>query len=600
MKRFGLSAWWVVLLLVAGCSGNDDDTPANPQAGGGGVGATGGTVMTPMGVGMAATGAAATGAAASGAAATGAAATGATGAPPAGGGGTTMPPAGTGAPAGTGGGGGTTEAGTGGTAPPTPAGNASVLQYHKNSNRDGVYVDAAFTRTAAAGLKKAYSVPIAGPTYAQPLFFENGPGGKDLVIVATEQNEVSALNAADGAVVWRKMLGAPANSTGCSLSNIRPLGITGTPVIDPATKRVFLNVVTGSGGSMKHQIFALSLEDGSTVAGWPVDVSTVKAGSLTFEAPVHNQRGALIILDGKVYVPYGGHFGDCGNYHGWVVGVPIDNPAAPIAWATRARAGGIWAPGGIASDGKSLFVATGNTMSEGASPPLNFAAPMMWGHGESIIKLPPSLQFSDMDADYASAMNWSSLDSADLDIGGSGPVLFNVPGATPEKLVLGLGKDNKAYLANAENLGGMGKFTAIKSVSSQQIIQAAVAYNTPSGVFFAFRGQGGSNCPAGSGQITAVKVGAAAPPTMTVTWCAGPGGEGSPIVTTTDGSAETIVWYLTGSNDRKLRGFNGETGAEVFAGGGVTMGTINRFQTPIAAKGKIYVAAGNELVAFTL
>jgi len=587
MKRFGLVTWWVVLLVVAGCSKGDDDSP-NPAAGGGG--------------------AAASGAAASGGTLAPAGGTGGTVAPGAGGasggaGGAGGATAGSGgnAPGGSGGAGGTPTGGTGGTTPPVPSSGASVLQYHKNANRDGVYVDAAFTRAAAAGLKKAYSVPIAGPTYAQPLFVENGAQGKDIVIVATERNEVSALDAADGAVVWRKTLGAPATSTGCSLSNINPLGITGTPVVDLATKRLFLNAVTSEGG-FKHQIFALSLEDGSTVAGWPVDVAAkAKAGSLAFEADIHNQRGALIILDGKVYVPYGGHFGDCGNYHGWIVGVPIDNPAAPIAWATRARAGGIWAPGGLASDGTSLFAVTGNTMSEGAQPPFMFEAPTMWGHGESILKFPSSLAFSDMASDYVSAMNWSALDDADLDIGGSGPVLFNVAGATPSSLVLALGKDSKAYLANAQNLGGMGTFVASKTVSSQQIMQAAVAYNTPTGTFFAFRGMG-TGCPAGGGQITAVKVGAASPPTMDVAWCAGSSGTGSPIVTTTDGTADTIVWYVTAEGDRKLRGFNGETGAVIFNGGAAaeTMGTINRFQTPIAAKGKIFVAAGNELFAFTL
>ena len=468
-----------------------------------------------------------------------------------------------------------------------------MLQYHKNASRDGVYVDSAFTRAASAGLKKAWSASISGPTYAQPLFVEGGSGGKDIVITATEQNEVTAVNAADGMMVWRKTLGTPATSTGCSFSNINPLGITGTPVVDAASKKLFLNAVVNDGG-MKHKIFALSLEDGSTVSGWPVDVGTVKAGSLSFEAPIQNQRGALIILDGKVYVPYGGHFGDCGNYHGWVVGVPIADPTKPIAWATRARAGGIWAPGGIASDGTSLFVATGNTMSEGATPPLGFDAPLMYGDGESIIRLSSSLAAPTMDADFAAAMDWSSLDSTDGDIGGSGPVLFTVAGATPDKLVLGLGKDSKAYLANATNLGGMGKWVATKQVSSQQIIQAAVAYNTPTGTFFAFKGMG-SGCPSGSGQITAVKVSAASPPAMSVSWCAGPGGDGSPIVTTTDGTAESVVWYVAG--DAKLHGFNGETGAVVFDGGSDSV-TINKFQTPIAAKGMIIVAAGNQLVAF--
>ena len=160
--------------------------------------------------------------------------------------------------------------------------------------------------------------------------------------------------------------------------------------------------------------------------------------------------------------------------------------------------------------------------------------------------------------------------------------------------MLGLGKDGNAYLADAANLGGMGKWLATKSVSSAQIIQAAVAYTTPTGTFFAFRGMG-VGCPSGSGQITAVKVGAAAPPTLSVAWCAGSGGVGSPIVTTTDGTAETVVWYV--ARDNKLHGFNGETGEAVFDGGSDTV-TINNFQTPIAAKGQIFVAAGNQLVAF--
>ena len=538
MKRFGSGAWWVVVLVAASCSSGNNSHPAAAGVDGGA-----GTAAAPGG----------------------------------GSGGSRS---------------GGLGSGSGGST--APASNASVLQYHKNSSRDGVYVDAAFTRAAAARLHKAYAVPIAGPTYAQPLFFEHGPGGKDIVIVATEQNEVSAFDAAGGAMVWRKTLGAPAPAAGCG-GNIKPHGITGTPVIDPATKRLFLNAVTSEGG-YKHRIYALSLDDGSTVDGWPVDVGAkVKAGDVSFLASVQNQRGALIILDGKVFVPYGGHAGDCGDYHGWVVGVPIDNPAAPIGWATRARAGGIWAPGGIASDGTSLFVATGNTMNESS---MNlFSAPMIWGHGESILRLPSNLQFSEMDRDYASAQNWAALDNGDVDIGGSGPVLFSVAGATPAKLVLGLGKDSKAYLADAANLGGMGKWVATRTVSSQQIIQAAVAYNAPSGTFFAFRAMG-TGCPSGSGKITAVRVGATSPPTLDVAWCAGSGGDGSPIVTTTDGSAESIVWYVAG--DRKLHGFNGETGAVVFDGGSDAMTAFNKFQTPIAAKGKLFVAAGSELIAYSL
>ena len=66
----------------------------------------------------------------------------------------------------------------------------------------------------------------------------------------------------------------------------------------------------------------------------------------TFNARDQNQRGALTILDGSVYVPFGGHYGDCGDYHGWVVGISIVNPKLVRAWSTRASGGGIWAERG--------------------------------------------------------------------------------------------------------------------------------------------------------------------------------------------------------------------------------------------------------------
>jgi hypothetical protein len=58
-----------------------------------------------------------------------------------------------------------------------------------------------------------------------------------------------------------------------------------------------------------------------------------------------NQRGALAILGGTLYVPFGGHFGDCRQYHGFVVGISLSEPRTVRSWATRGRGGGIWAPG---------------------------------------------------------------------------------------------------------------------------------------------------------------------------------------------------------------------------------------------------------------
>lgn len=173
----------------------------------------------------------------------------------------------------------------------------------------------------------------------------------------------SALDASTGAVVWRRSVGQPVPRRALPCGNIDPLGITGTPIIDPASRTLFVDAMTTPNGGMTkaHLIAALSLDDGSMRARWPVDVSRIRAGSLPFTAATQNQRGALALLNGVVYVPDSGHFGDCGDYHGWVVGVPIADPASAKAWRTRAKGGGIWAPGGIASDGKSIYVATGNT-----------------------------------------------------------------------------------------------------------------------------------------------------------------------------------------------------------------------------------------------
>ena len=146
--------------------------------------------------------------------------------------------------------------------------------------------------------------------------------------------------------------------------------------------------------------------------GWPVDVAqALGANHLKFTAASQNQRGALTIVNGMVYVPFGGHFGDCGDYRGWVVGISLADPTTVVSWATRARGGGIWAPGGISSVGQSLFVATGNTF--GAST---------WSDGEAVFRLPLDLHHSEEGSTYFAPGDWLELDHRDADLGGTNPV----------------------------------------------------------------------------------------------------------------------------------------------------------------------------------
>src|SRR5262249_46495889 len=159
--------------------------------------------------------------------------------------------------------------------------------------------------------------------------------------VVSETNNVYALNGANGSVVWMKNVGTPVPLSSMPCGNIDPFGITGTPVIDIATRTLYLDaMVTPNGGTTKqHLVFALSIDDGTTKAGWPVDMAAkVQVNNTTFTAAPQSQRGALAFLNGTLYVPFGGLYGDCGNYHGWLVAISTTNPTQVQAWATSAHA----------------------------------------------------------------------------------------------------------------------------------------------------------------------------------------------------------------------------------------------------------------------
>jgi hypothetical protein len=467
-----------------------------------------------------------------------------------------------------------------------------------------MYTASNLTKTVAAtmGLDATFNATYTGAVYAQPLFVDGGTGGQDMIIVATEANVVVALNPANGSALWTRTLGAPqpmpnaAENANCG--NISPLGITGTPVIDSASRTLYLDAMIRENNAAHHRIFALSLADGSTKTGWPVDVgTTVRMGSMQFLPAPQNQRGALTLINGYVYVPYGGHSGDCGPYHGWVVSVPVNNPAQPTGWATIDQEAGIWAPGGIASDGTNVYAVTGN--GAGASA---------WGNGEMLVRLGAGAAFSGNATDYWVPMNWQSLDQADTDLGGTGAIVFDLPGATPSALLATFGKDGNVYLTNRQNMGGIGAPVASINASSAEIINASVYYKTATASYLAFAPHNPIDCAGVTGAtVVAVKVMPANPPTMSVAWCAQAGdGDGSPMVTTTDGTANAIVWAIGteregGGGDRRLHGFDGDTGAVVYGGGAAgdqMSGTISRFVTPIVAKGRIFVAGDGKAYAF--
>jgi outer membrane protein assembly factor BamB len=469
----------------------------------------------------------------------------------------------------------------------------SVLGYHGSSDRSGNFTIPALNweRARSLHLDPGFHPQFAGHLYAQPLYWQPPGSASGALIVATENDEVYAIDAKSGGQLWMRSLGPPVPLSTQPCGNIDPLGITGTPVIDEATQAVYLAAMVGDASGARHRVFALSLKDGAPLPGWPIDVAeALAARGQNFNTRFQNQRGALAVLDGRVYVPYGGHYGDCGDYHGWVLGISLRDPRDIVSWSTRGRGGGIWAPGGISSDGRALYVATGNTF--GAST---------WSDGEAVIRLMPDLRHDERPQDFFAPADWKALDERDADLGGSNPLPFNVPStAGPKLLVLALGKDARAYLVDGNNLGGIGGSLASETVSTRSVRTAPAAYPAGVGVFVAFQGQG-ENCPTrGGGNLTVLHVRAGSPPSLDTAWCGAFKGEGSPIVTTTDGRADPIVWVVGAEGDGQLHGYRGDTGEPLFTGGGPSnaMTGLRHFQTLLAAGDRLYVGADGRVYAF--
>ena len=376
--------------------------------------------------------------------------------------------------------------------------------YHHDNSRTGY--DATASTIVNPNPSTQWNTPLDSNVYAEPLIW-NG-----LVIAATENDSIYALNESSGAVVWHKTPGTSLPIHYCS-SEINPIGITSTPVIDTATNIVYaVGLVTGP----KYQMFALNLADGSPVAGFPVDITpTAQSGTVTLDPVVSEQRGALGLANGNVYVTFGGWDGDCGNYHPWVVSVPTTGGAVNHVYEPQTssqREAGIWAAQGMSIDASgNIYVATGNGGS-GSGLPCNTS---LYDHGDGVFKLSSTLA----ELSFFAPSNWCSLNSADADIGSIAPSLLN------NNIVFQTGKSAQVWLLNAAALGGFGgqlnTTTAISTCSSGSAIFGGTAYVYPD-VYLACNS---------SGSLQALTVNSGTPPLgFTTHWTAGGFTPGPPIV----------------------------------------------------------------------
>ena len=263
--------------------------------------------------------------------------------------------------------------------------------YHRDNERSG----AGAAQPAASRLTPAWRARLDGAVYGQPLVI----GGR--VLAATEHDTVYALNAADGAVLWSRHVGPPAPLSSLPCGNIDPLGITATMAYDADTGLVFALAET-TGGT--HTLYGIDVASGA------VRLQRVVEAPLG-DKQAHQQRSALTVFGGKVYVAYGGLAGDCAEYIGSVVAVPTSGDGDLLSYAIPTpREGGIWSPGGGIVVGDKLYYAVGKGESTTG-----------FDGSDSVIALDASLHRTDLFA----PSTWADDNANDLDLGSMTPAVVN-------------------------------------------------------------------------------------------------------------------------------------------------------------------------------
>jgi outer membrane protein assembly factor BamB len=213
---------------------------------------------------------------------------------------------------------------------------------------------------------------------------------------------VYALDAATGAVRWRAHLADPVPGSALPCGNIDALGVVGTPVYDRDSGLIFA-VNTQAGPS--HMLYGLDARTGAIRLRRNVDPAGI-------DPATHLQRAALAAANSRVYIAYGGIYGDCGQYQGRVVAVPTsgNGPMLSFAVPTR-REAGIWGPSGPAvTSAGEIVVTTGNGEATGGA----------WDHSDSVLRLSPTLRLLDGFA----PTGWAQENSVDADLGSTGPLLL--------------------------------------------------------------------------------------------------------------------------------------------------------------------------------
>lgn len=397
---------------------------------------------------------------------------------------------------------------------------------HGDNRRSGSATTAAKFRSFSPGFTRT----LDGAVYGSPIL----AGGN--VIVATENNTVYALDPANGAEKWQRHLRTPISDSSqlACPGNIRPTGITGSPVFDAVTGRIFVVTITHSPTlGVTHELWGISPSNGSVSLDKRVEVPGT-------DPKAQQQRAALAVDRGNVYIGFGGLVGDCGNYKGAMLAIKASGAAGGRAYVVPTpREGAIWASGGpVVEPNGNLLFAVGNGQSTSS-----------YDYSDSVTEVNPAM----VRTGFFAPTSWAADNASDLDLGSMTPAL------TSAGYVLQVGKSGTAYTARLGHLGGIGG-----QVATGYVCQA---YGVSAG--------GGSTvflpCTDGVKRVDVRSNG-----TWTVNWTAA-GIPGSPI------TGPGAVYSIGGT---RLFAINGATGRTISS---IEVGTTSRFATPMLVGRKAYV-----------
>ena len=343
-----------------------------------------------------------------------------------------------------------------------------VFTHHYDNMRSGLNLNETVLTPAnvtSASFGKLFSYPLDGLTLASPLYVPNvsipGQGFHNVVYVATEHNSLYAFDA-DGVSstpLWHLSFINPPSVTTVPCADVGEcgdipdeIGITGTPVIDPATQTMYVIVKTKEGTNYPQRLHALDITTGAEKFGGPVLIQATvpgtgvgsQNGQLPFLSLRELQRVALTLSNGVLYFGFGSH-GDNEPYHGWAFGYNATTLQQTFVFCVTPNneGGGIWQSGaGMAVDANgNIFFAAGDgtfTVDGGGID-----------YGDSYVRMSPTGAV----LDYFTPYNQSNLDQSNLDVCAGGAIaLPDQPGPHPH-LLIGAGKNATIYTIDRDNMG---------------------------------------------------------------------------------------------------------------------------------------------------